>query len=245
MSSKPPAEVPAGTLERTRTRRPALWVSLLVFSLGLAGLVVAQQHDRRLEAHYDRILERQASLPYRTAKIRGELASMELTADGLEKELGDRLFAAKLLASDTFYITIDTVSRKLRLQVGKTIAREADLTVGDPRVIKAGGKSYEFVPLEGAFTVTGKLMNYPWRIPSWVYPMSDSPIPADPQTVKAGLGKYVITLPNGYVIHSPPSPESPLKGPKPGSFMVAEKDLEAIWPRVTKSTRVYINEVPR
>ena len=53
------------------------------------------------------------------------------------------------------------------------------------------------------------------------------------------LGKYVIFLPDNYVIHSPPS-DSPLKGPKPGSFMVPEADLAAIWPRITKDTRVYI-----
>jgi hypothetical protein len=50
----------------------------------------------------------------------------------------------------------------------------------------------------------------------------------------------VIFLPDGYVIHSPPPPESPLQGPKPGSFMVSEADLAALWPRITNQTRVYI-----
>ena len=58
--------------------------------------------------------------------------------------------------------------------------------------------------------------------------------------VPNGLGRYVIFLPNSYVIHSPPPPESPLQGPKPGSFMVSEADLAAIWPRITTQTRVYI-----
>ena len=50
-----------------------------------------------------------------------------------------------------------------------------------------------------------------------------------------GLGRYVIFLPNSYVIHSPPPPDSPLQGPKPGSFMVPEADLAAIWPRITNA----------
>lgn len=226
-----------------RARRPALWLNLLVFFLGLGGLAGAQWHENRLDAHYERIRARQASLPYQTAKIRSELASQELTADALEKELERRLGIARVLASDEFYITIDTANRKLRLQLGTSVVREAELTVGAPRAIKVAGKSWEFAPLTGAVTVRGKLIDHPWRVPPWVYAMNGTPVPADLPTVKGGLGKYVITLPNGYVIHSPPSPGSPLKGPKPASFMVPADDLEAIWPQVTTSTRVYVDEV--
>ena len=63
--------------------------------------------------------------------------------------------------------------------------------------------------------------------------------PARP-TIPNGLGKYVLFLPNGYVIHTPPSEESPLKGAKPGSYMVPEETLAAIWPRIHKGTPVYI-----
>lgn len=238
----PPAGAENDSLGRMRTRRPALWFNLLVFVLGLSGLAFAQWHENRLDAHYLRIRDRQASLPYQTAKIRSELASMELTTDGLEKELERRLQLARVLESEEFYVTIDTANRKLRLQLGSSVVREADITVGAPRAIKVGGKSWEFAPLKGAVTVRGKLMDHPWRVPPWVYAMNGAAVPADPPTVKGGLGKYVITLPNGYVIHSPPSLESPLKGAKPASFMVPEADLEAIWPRVTKSTRVYVDE---
>ena len=70
--------------------------------------------------------------------------------------------------------------------------------------------------------------------------MNGVPIPASRPVIENGLGKYVIFLPDNYVIHSPPAADSPLHGPKPGSFMVPEEDLAAIWPRVTKETRVYI-----
>ncbi len=58
--------------------------------------------------------------------------------------------------------------------------------------------------------------------------------------VTDALGRYVIFLPNGYVIHTPPSPDSPLQGAKPGSFMISEADMSAIWPRISKETRVYV-----
>jgi len=242
IDSNQPSGKQQASLGRTGARRPALWFSLLVFVLGLAGLAGAQFHENRLDAHYERIRARQASLPYQTAKIRSDLASQELTTDALEKELERRLGIARVLASDEFYITIDTANRKLRLQLGSSVVREAELTVGAPRSIKAAGKSWEFVPLKGAVTVRGKLMNYPWPVPQWVYAMNGTAVPAVLPTVTGGLGKYVITLPNGYVIHSPPPPGSPLKGAKPASFMVPEDDLEAIWPQVTTSTRVYVDE---
>jgi len=242
MSSNQPTGEENASLARIGARRPALWFSLLVFVLGLAGLAAAQFHENRLDAHYARIRERQASLPYQIAKIRSDLAQQELTTDVLEKELERRLGIARVLSSDEFYITIDTANRKLRLQLGSSVVREADLTVGAPRTIKAAGKSWEFVPLQGAVTVRGKLLNHQWRVPPWVYAMNGTAVPAILPTVTGGLGNYIITLPNGYVVHSPPSPGSPLKGAKPASFMVPEEDLEAIWPQVTTSTRVYVDE---
>jgi hypothetical protein len=240
-SSQPTGEQNA-SLGRMWARRPALWFSLLVVFLGLVGLAGAQWHENRLDAHYERIRERQASLPYQAAKIRSDLASKELTTEGLEKELERRLGIASVRASDEFYITIDTAKRKLRLQLGSSVVREADITIGEPRAIKVAGKSWEFPPFKGAVTVRGKVINHPWPVPPWVYAMNGTAVPADLPTVEGGLGKYVITLPNGYVVHSPPSPESPLQGPKPASFMATEEDLEAIWPQVTTSTRVYVDE---
>jgi len=58
--------------------------------------------------------------------------------------------------------------------------------------------------------------------------------------VPAGLGRYVLVFSDGYLIHSPPPPESPLKAAKPGSFMVPEADLAAVWRRVGPGTRIYV-----
>ena len=71
------------------------------------------------------------------------------------------------------------------------------------------------VPLKAALTVIGTLVDQPW-------------------------GKYVIELPNGYAIHSPPPAGSAPAGAKSGSFMIAEEEMRAIWPRISTTTRVYI-----
>jgi hypothetical protein len=65
-------------------------------------------------------------------------------------------------------------------------------------------------------------------------------IPRRPPAIPDGLGRYVLVVTGDSVIHSPPARESPLRGAKPGSFMVPEEELAAIWKRVEKGTRVYI-----
>jgi len=225
---------------RRSVRRPALWLNLFVLFLGLAVLAGARQHRLRLDTRFDRIVQTQVNSPYQLAKVRSDLASMALTRESLGQELQDRLAMARSFEAAEFYLAIDTSNRKLRLHFGPAIAREADVVIGEPRVVTAEGKRWQFVPLKGGVTVIGKLVDQPWEVPAWAWAMRNAPIPNVPSRVPGGLGKYVILLPNGYVIHSPPSPHSPLAGAKPGSFMIAEDQMRAIWPRITTTTRVYI-----
>jgi hypothetical protein len=120
------------------------------------------------------------------------------------------------------------------------VLREADVQIGEAKTLTSGGKTWTFYPLKGGFTVTGKQSDYSLPVNEWVYALRGEPIPAQRPTVKNWIGQYVIYLPNGYVIHSQPPADSPLKGPKPGSFMVPADDMAAIWPRVSTQTRVYI-----
>lgn len=225
---------------RRRARRPALWFNLLLLTLGVATLGVAHWHRGQLDAKFTKIVQTQLASPYHVAKIRSDLASMELTRESLDRELKDRLSMVQGFEAAEFYVAIDTTNRKLRLHFGPEIVRETTVDIGEPRVVTANGKTWQFVPLKGALTVIGKLADQPWEVPAWVHAMRNEPIPATPVHVPGGLGRYVIQLPNGYVIHSPPASGSPLTGAKPGSFMIAEAQMSAIWPRISTATRVYI-----
>lgn len=220
--------------------RPSLRFNLLVLLFGLVILVVAFQHRRTLDATFARIVRKQESLPVQIAAVRSELASMELTREGLDRELKSRLAIAEDFRAEQFYLAIDTGNRRLRLHYGPEIVRDAAVVVGDARNVTFEGKTWEFAALKGALSVTGKLLDPAWPVPPWAYVVRNAPVPREPVTVPNGLGKYVILLPNGYVIHSPPSAQSPLTGAKPGSFMLAEADMRAIWPRIIAGTRVYI-----
>ncbi len=234
------SEARSQSRSRRSARRPALWLNLVILCAGIVALAGAHLHRRNLDATFDRIVQTQVSAPYELAKIRSDLAAMAVTREALDRELGERLAMTRGFEAAEFYLAIDTTNRRLRLHFGPEIARETDVVIGEPRIVKAEGKTWQFVPLKGALTVIGKLVDQPWEVPAWAYAMRNLPLPKIPSSVPGGLGKYVILLPNGYVIHSPPSADSPLDGAKPGSFMVAEDQMRAIWPRISSATRVYI-----
>lgn len=166
-------------------------------------------------------------------RMRDELAGMDLTRQQLARELDGRMQYLHSLEGEQFYIAIDTAKQTLSFRLGRDVVREMPVTIGAGKTITAkDGRTWTFVPLKGGFSVTGKVTDYNWDVPPWA---SD-----EHRSVRNGLGKYVVRLPNGYVIASPPPPDSPLQGPKPGSFQVPEQDLAAIWPRITTDTRVYI-----
>lgn len=227
--------------DRRSFPRPPLWLNLLLLLLGIAGVLGARYHRERVNTRFNHVLMEEQRTPADVQKMKEELAEMDLTKEALSAELNGRMKFVQALKSEDFYVSIDTKARKLRFYYGDTVLREADITVGEQTSVKTpDGKSWTFVPLKGAFKIEGKLVDHVWRIPDWVYVLNKQPVPDTPQRMEGGLGKYVLLFPNGYVIHTPPSPESPLKGAKPGSIMVPEADLKAIWDRIHKDkTQVY------
>ncbi|MDP9361861.1 MAG: hypothetical protein M3P29_10455 [Acidobacteriota bacterium] len=211
--------------------------------LVIAGATFAYaKHQRDVIQEKTAILFRHNdNSPAELNRMRDELSQMDLTQAQLRREIDGRMRYLQSLQSEEFYISIDTQRKKLQFRLGRAIVRSTDVQIGEAKTITSPtGKTWTFLPLKGGFSVTGKEEGYAWAVPEWVYAMHSQREPGERRVVPNGLGQYVIFLPNSYVIHSPPPPDSPLQGPKPGSFMVAEADLAAIWPRITNQTRVYI-----
>lgn len=227
--------------DRRSFPRPHLWLNLLLLLLGIAGMVFARVHHERVSIEFADVITREQRTPADVTKIKKELAEMDLNRDALQRELAGRMKFVGSLKSENFYLSIDTKARKLRFHYGDTVLRESDVTIGEAKTLSANEKTWTFVPLKGAFPIEAKLVDHAWRVPEWVYAMNGQPVPAERPVVPGGLGKYVLFLPNGYAIHTQPAAESPLQGTKPGSYMVPDDVLRAIWPRiVTGTTQVYI-----
>lgn len=230
-----------GAPERRTFPRPPLWLNLALLVLAVATFLYAKHHRDAIREKSAILMRPSPASPAEMNRIKAELADMDLTREQLERELDGRMKFLQTIQGEQFYISIDTQRRKLTFRLGREVVREADLQIGAARTITSpDGKQWTFTPLKGGFNVVGKEEGYAWQVPEWLYVMNGQKAPAERPVIQNGLGRYVIFLPNNYVIHSPPPESSPLKGAKPGSYMVPEADLAAIWPRVTRNTRVYI-----
>ncbi|HEX7154029.1 MAG TPA: hypothetical protein VF618_21255 [Thermoanaerobaculia bacterium] len=226
--------------DRRSFPRPPLWLNLTLLILALGTFAWARYHRSQVDQQTARLFEPSPASPQEMNRIREELASMDVSREQLEQELESRMAYIQSLEGEEFYISIDTQNRKFQFRFGRNVVREADLQIGAPRTLQAEGKTWTFVPVKGGFHVEAKESGHAWRVEPWAYAMHNQPPPPSPPTIANGLGRYVLFLPNGYLIHSPPAEDSPLDGPKPGSFMVPEADLAAIWGRISDKTRVYI-----
>jgi len=221
-----------GASDRRSFPRPPLWLNLILLLLGVAGFLYARYDRERVSQKFARVLAEEARTPADVKTLKDELSAIDLSRTELQRELEGRMKFVASLKSENFYLSIDTRGQRLRFYYGDTVLRDDAITVGEAKTMNANGRTWTFVPLKGAFPVEGKVVGFAWRVPEWLDP--NRPV------VPNGLGKYVLFLPNGYVIHTPPAEGSPLQGAKPGSFMVSEETLAAIWPRIHKGTPVYI-----
>lgn len=233
--------MPTNRIERRSFPRPPLWLNLLLLIIAAAAFAFARVQRHSIDVKTAVLFQPTPNSPAELNRIRDELAQMDLTGAQLAHELDGRMQYLESLKGEQFYISIDTQRKKMQFRLGREVVREADVQIGEAKTINSkDGKHWTFVPLKGGFNVIGKETGYAWEVPEWLYAMKGETPPATRPTIANGLGRYVIFLPDNYVIHSQPAPDSPLKGPKPGSFMIRDEDLAAIWPRITKSTRVYI-----
>lgn len=214
--------------------------------LALAGTLAlgATLHRGSLERRFAATVQKSAGLPFEIKKARQALVDLEADEKTLGTTLDARMKYAQSLESEDFYIVIDTLKKRFFFQYGDKIVRESKAEPGPARTFEVGKKRWTFPALSGAFSIREKLESADWKPPAWVYAMNGvKPPDASPATsaVRAGLGRYVLVLSGGEaVVHSPPPPESPLKGPKPGSIEVPEADLAAVWKRIGPRTRVYV-----
>lgn len=232
-------ERPDSTDRRTAPR-PSLRLNLIVLGIAIALGIIALVHRASLERSFEKFVVGEPAVSEEVARVRTELLHANLTEQQLREELNSRLSYANALKSEDFFLSIHPADKVLRFQYGNVVVREAPLTVGAPLTVSGPEGQWTFAEFQGATHVERKLRGHTWSAEPWAYRMKGEAAPAEPPAIEGGLGRYVIELPNGYLIHSPPAEQSPLDGPKPASFMVPEEDLAAIWPRLADGTPVFV-----
>jgi hypothetical protein len=225
---------------RKRFRPPLLFnLCLLLFGVLLGGVAVL--HRRHLDARFEAMVAGSRAAPFEVQRIRRDLAALDLDEKALEQELAARLASLAAQGLEEFHLDCDTKSKKLVFRFGELVVREASLEVGPPRpVVSASGDRLPPTPLTGVFTVRQKLERPAWKPPAWLWVEAGLPVPSPLPSIPGALGRYVIVLTDDVVLHSPPPPDSALKGVRPGSLMAPERDLAAIWKRIGTDTRVNV-----
>ncbi|MDQ2870535.1 MAG: L,D-transpeptidase [Acidobacteriota bacterium] len=220
--------------------RPPWALSLGLLALAAALGFGATLQRRSLEREFAESVRRTAAVPADVKRLRQDLADSEADAKTLGAQLDSQLKYLESVKSEDFFIVLDTAKKRFRFQYGDRVVRESAAEPGPAKTIEEGKRRWTFPALSGAFSIREKLQGADWAPPAWVYAMNRAPAPDPLPRIENGLGRYVIVLSGDAVIHSPPPANSPLKGVKPGSFLVPEKDLAAIWKRVGPRTRVYV-----
>lgn len=220
--------------------RPSRRTILTIFGGAALLSALAGWHRSTLERRFAMTVRESAAMPFEIKKVRAELADLEEGEKSLGKELDARLQYVQSLKSEDFYLVLDSAQKHFRFQYGDKVVRDGPAQPGPARTIEAGERRWTFPALSGAYSIREKLEDADWSPPAWVYAMNGVKPPASVPEYESGLGRFVIVLGDDAIIHSPPSDESPLKGPKPGSFQMSEADLGAIWKRIGPRTRVYV-----
>lgn len=230
----------ADASDRRRSPRPSLRLNLIVLLVAVVIGTIAILHRMRINDSFAELVLEGPSVSQEVAQVRREFLHANLTEQQLREQLRGRLAYADSLESNNFFLSLHPKEKVIRLNYGDIVVREAPLTVGPPLTVNAPEGRWTFAQYQGASHVERKLPGHSWRPEPWVYRMKGEEPPKEPAPIENGIGRYVVELPNGYLIHSPPAEESPLDGPKPASFMVPEEDLAAIWPRIEEGTDVYV-----
>lgn len=226
--------------DRRTSPRPSLKLNLIVLAVAIALGAIALLHRAQLDRSFEKFVADAPTVSEEVTQVRRALLNANLTERQLREELKGRLEYADSLESENFFLSLHPREKVMRFNYGDVVVREAPLTVGGPITVNGPEGQWTFAQYQGASHVEQKLRGHSWRAEPWVYRMKGQDPPEELPVIANGLGSYVLELPNGYLIHSPPAEESPLDGPKPASFMVPEEDLAAIWPRIKKGTDVYV-----
>ncbi len=186
--------------------------------------------------------EDHAPVPLET--LRSQVQALVQEAAQLEEENQGLRRMLQQQDDDDIYLVVDTENNRLAMRQGAAVLLTTKVGTGSRQFVKAeSGRHWYFESPQGSLTVLGKERNPVWIRPDWSYAEENMPVPPenDPDRIVRGvLGKYALSLGNGYKIHG--TKWANLLGTRftHGCISVGATDLEKLYESVKTGTKVYI-----
>lgn len=143
------------------------------------------------------------------------------------------------------YFVVNTTENHFYLFKGGQLIRDGVCSTGknEKLIIEGKKKTYTFYTPFGVRTVQAKQKNPVWAKPDWAFLEDGLPIPppGDASRFESGtLGKYKLTLGDGYMIHGTIWKRFMGKSVTHGCIRLLDEDLEVVYNTMEIGSRVYI-----
>ena len=131
------------------------------------------------------------------------------------------------------------------MKKGLNILLEANCSVGRGGQLrdKTTGRGWDFSTPKGILSVVWKTEDPVWIKPDWAFVETKQPVPAPDDAsrmAKGELGRYLLSLGNGYLIHGTKDEQSLGRPVSHGCIRLGAEDLEQVYKRLPMGTRVYV-----
>lgn len=142
------------------------------------------------------------------------------------------------------YLVVSTTDNTFRLMAGTDTLRQGICSTGSyTQLESAEGRTWLFQTPRGRFRVLDRRVNPVWSKPDWAFIEAGLPVPpaGDPSRYERGvLGKYALSLGDGYLVHGTPYQRLLGQPVTHGCVRLGDLDLQAVYTAMHAGAPVFI-----
>ena len=142
------------------------------------------------------------------------------------------------------YLVVSTTDNTFRLMAGADTLRQGICSTGSYTQLEStDGRTWLFQTPRGRFRVLDKRVNPVWSKPDWAFVEAGLPVPpaGHPSRYERGvLGKYALSLGDGYLVHGTPYQRLLGQPVTHGCVRLGDLDLEAVYMAMHAGAPVYM-----
>lgn len=233
------ADQKRGLSDLRREHPVFFWGAVAVLTLLVVATVVVAV---RIPTYREQAQLLNAKMTDAEKETRDRILDSRARRSALAVALLQRELRLKAMEENRMHLAISLEDSTLALRHGNATLRKVPIQIGADSVIRApDGRTWRFVRALGERHLRSKEVSPDYVVPEWVYISRGEQVPPEDQRqIKEGLGRYVMRLDDGTEIYTLPQTGPLANQVKPASFVVAEKDMQAIFDAVKADIPVYI-----